>query len=98
MNEELDRLSERIEITDAGLKVLREHLDRIDKLIAEEERKLSDPYVDGFNDGVEAERERIRKILTERAEDLEACHKSDDCWARAEATRVNIADIEDSDE
>lgn len=92
MEQDLDRIFERVEITEAGLKVLSEHLDRIGKELDKLDPK-HDPYIDGYNDGAKDERERILEILKDRASDLESCHKRDDCQEMARIVRVCIDDI-----
>lgn len=56
----------------------------------------ANPYptgVQGFQGGVEAERERIIALLEARRYDLASCLKDDDCSVRAEAVDVCISDI-----
>lgn len=56
----------------------------------------ANPYptgVQGFQGGVEAERERIIALLEARRYDLASCLKDDDCAVRADAVDVCISDI-----
>jgi hypothetical protein len=56
----------------------------------------ANPYptgVQGFQGGVEAERERIIALLEARRYDLASCLKDDDCAVRADAIDVCISDI-----
>jgi hypothetical protein len=61
----------------------------------------ANPYptgVQGFQGGVEAERERIIALLEARRYDLASCLKDDDCAVRAEAVEVCISDIKGENE
>jgi hypothetical protein len=56
----------------------------------------ANPYptgVQGFQGGVEAERERVIALLEARRYDLASCLKDDDCAVRADAIEVCISDI-----
>ena len=56
----------------------------------------ANPYptgVQGFQGGVEAERERVIALLEARRYDLASCLKDDDCAVRADAIDVCISDI-----
>ena len=60
----------------------------------------ANPYptgVQGFQGGVEAERERIIALLEARRYDLASCLKDDDCSVRAQAIDVCISDIKGED-
>ena len=60
----------------------------------------ANPYptgVQGFQGGVEAERERIIALLEARQNDLMSCLKDDDCSVRAQAIDVCISDIKGED-
>ena len=56
----------------------------------------ANPYptgVQGFQGGVEAERERVIALLEARRYDLASCLKDDDCAVRVDAIDVCISDI-----
>jgi hypothetical protein len=60
----------------------------------------ANPYptgVQGFQGGVEAERERVIALLEARQNDLMSCLKDDDCSVRADAIDVCISDIKGED-
>jgi hypothetical protein len=61
----------------------------------------ANPYptgVQGFQGGVEAERERVIALLEARRYDLASCLKDDDCAVRADAIEVCISDIKGENE